>query len=651
MRILIEGKDYPLDYLKDILDDKLNQDGTPKFYKINNFGDAKVITVGYYCNSKNEIVYMLPKVFRSLDEINKNDQKYLEPKIKHNDLQPWARKLIIHFHRGLEMYNKELGKSNSDLKSSKLKSKNGKVEYDYKDLVDTFIEFYLRNKNVILLRHIKHISNTVKKTNWERTVRKSIPIINTSKKPTYFELHNKKKVVNYEEELITIFLSIINNFSEEGYSDIKIDKAFNIAKGSQFKSLKRNGKSHLRKIKHRYYSDIMRRMFSLCEIYFKKNDTSKLSEWKPEFKVVNKYNTIFEAMLEKLVGEEDEKAKFGDVTLRELKNNRDGKIIDHIYAGFSIINNKDYIYFIADAKYYTPLNNEEEEEEDYDDKRARKAAEIHGVSEGSHSFYKQFTYAKNTIQKNVELFYHDDGKYKKIKIDKSNVTPVSYRDDEITEGYNITPNFFIYGYTDDKSLKDLMDPYITLNKTKESNNLQEIHQWPFRLFDRDTLFVVHYKISFPYVLKTYVSKNIEYLKNQKEIIRGKFRDLFIDMIKNHSDYKVYKIGFHRKTDIVDFVNTNFKILNGKCISVPFGIGQMTLLIAHHEMDEKFMNDFLIKIIFNRKSYLEKSRYDFDGDFKPHIYYTMKSSSFETFSNLKLAAEPKTKYKKIKKNIK
>lgn len=581
MRILIEGKYYKIDYLND------NLFLDSKFYESNEKGEAKISSVGYYRNKTGEIVYMLPKVFKNLQGID--DEKQLKPKIKHNDIQPWARKLTAYFHKSLEIYKRESLADN--VKSSKLKSKNASKEYTYWELVETFNEFYLRNKNTILFRHIQHISNQAKKTNWNRTVRKSIPFLDNSKRPIYVEFVNKKKVINYEEELITIFISILNYFKNEHVLAIKIDKAYSIAKGKEFESLKRNGNAKLRKIKHRYYSDVMKQMFSLCEIYFKVIDTSALKNSKPELMAVNKYNTVFEKMLDKLlIGDVDynKKNKAG-VSLKGLKHNRDGKIIDHIYKDLSLLGKDDYIYFIADAKYYSPeITSDDAEtssEESEEEKNIRIANEIHGeisgVSDNSHSFYKQFTYAKNTIQLNVELFYKDDKN--KFEPNKSKLEQVNYRD-EITEGYNITPNFFIYGFTNTDTLNDIKEPFISYNITepitKEKENVKIMQQWPFRLFDRDTLFVIHYRISFPYILRASVSKNSEYLSKQREKIRTEFRKLFIKGIREYTEYSFYNIGFSDKNDLLSFVNENFKKLNGKCISVPYGRSFILILALH-----------------------------------------------------------------------
>ena len=644
MRILVEGSKYKLSYLKDEL--LLNGN----FYELKgeNSTEAKITSVGYHRNTNGEIIYMLPKVFRGTEGID--DKNKLESKIKHNDIEPWARKLTVYFHRGLEIYNKKI---DSDKKatenSSKLNSKNGSQEYTYWELVDSFYQFYLRNKNTILFRHIKHISNQAKKTNWGRTVRKSIPIIDNSKKPIYIELHNKKKIVDYEEELIIIFLSILNFFNEEHVLDIKIDKVYNIVKGSSFKSLKRNGKTKLRKIKHRYYSDVMKQMLSLCEIYFKINDTSTLKKGKPDFMAVNKYNTVFEAMLEKLlVGDINylEKNKAG-FSLSQLKYNRDGKIIDHIYKDVSLINDEDYIYFIADAKYYSPeIINEEDEEvskdESDEEKNIRKSYNINGVKDSSHSLYKQYTYAKNTIQFNIELFYQDD-KENQNNLNKSKIKleRINYRD-EITEGYNITPNYFIYGYTDKNTLDNLNEPFISYNNSEDPIKVKEkdikiIKQWPFRLFDRDTLIATHFKMSFPYVLKNYVSKNSEYLNRQRNLIRKEFRNIFINSVQQYTQYNFYKIGFN-KISLDEFVNRNFKILNGKCFSVYLLEDKFTLIIAIHNLDINFKK-FIEEKIDNLNDYTYKFG---DDDFNAK---EMPKEPLIPLEMPSIAAEEESRYNK------
>ena len=137
----------------------------------------------------------------------------------------------------------------------------------------SFVNFYRKNKNTILYKHIEYKSNQAKKPKWEKTIRKSLPILTANKKPIYLEIKNKKKIVNTEEDLLTFFFSILNNFNEEHQLHLKIDSTYSIIKGEHFKRLQINGLSKIKKIKYKYFSDSLKRMYHLCELYFKKTST------------------------------------------------------------------------------------------------------------------------------------------------------------------------------------------------------------------------------------------------------------------------------------------------------------------------------------------------------------------------------------------
>src|SRR5690606_26209131 len=124
----------------------------------------------------------------------------------------------------------------------------------------------------ILYHHVEYVSNLAKRPKWEKTIRKAIPIVNSNNSPIYFEIRNRQKVVNDEEELLSYFLSILNHFRIEHGLSIVIDKSHKLIVGRQFETLQRTGLSKLRKIRHRYFSDMLKKMYKLCELYFTKTD-------------------------------------------------------------------------------------------------------------------------------------------------------------------------------------------------------------------------------------------------------------------------------------------------------------------------------------------------------------------------------------------
>lgn len=543
MKILIEGEDYSFDDLTAVFDD-------PKFYNQNgNVG--KIISVGYYHSfEKKELIYMLPKVFMKdnqetvfgITKAELFDFEKLES-FKHNEEYKWIRQLLVYFYNSLKEYKRRI-KDTTIIESSlsfELNTNLGDLEYSYLDLLLSFVNFYKKNKNTILYKHIEYKSNQVKKPKWDKTIRKSLPLLSSNNSPIYIEINNKKKVINTEEELLTYFFSILNHFDKEHQLHLKIDPSYNLIKGEKFEKLQKNGLFKLKKIKYRYFSDTLKKMYVLCELYFSKTDTSSRKKKKEEFISVRNYNLVFEDMVDKLFSDKlDEKKEVDSVSLDELKYNDDGKIIDHIFDYKSLIDTSD-IFYIGDSKYYKS-----------------------GTEAGKLSKYKQFTYAKNVIQFNIDLLNKNDFYKENIR----------YRD-EMTEGYNITPNFFIYGYID--NVHDFEEHHLV---PKKEEPIKSFH-FEDRLFDRDTLFVHQYKINFLYVLKSYSTFSDIKIANFRETTKLRFRKKFIKFF-NDSNKSLFEI-FEKELSTYDakiLVESNFRLLNGKC----FYTNDKKMLLARYSKD-------------------------------------------------------------------
>ena len=553
MKLLIEEQEYPIKILENLFDDF-------KFYKQN--GNKGVIkSVGYYHSYKsNDLVFMLPKVFMTdgTNTIFKKSTTELydilnDSSVKHDKELQWLRELSIYFYNSLIEYNRRWNNNTliNQSKTFELNTNLGENSYSYLDIVLGFTNFYKKNKNFILQKHIEEVTNRVTKPKWEKTIRKGLPLMSNSGSPIYLGVRNKKKIVNTEEELMTYFFSILNHLNETHSLSIQIDKSYNILRGKRFDRLCENeyGLTKLRKIKYRYFNDTLKRMYQLCELYFSNNEKASSKKNKDEYLCVGNYNIIFEDMVDKLFTDKVS----SDEAIQHLKKNKDGKIIDHIYEDQSIIDRSN-IFFIGDSKYYNP-----------------------GSEAGNLSKYKQITYAKNIIQYNIDLWNNTDSFHNK---------EVVYRDD-VTEGYNITPNFFVYGHI--SNINDFSNHQI---KPKSSIPKCSYH-WKHRLFDRDTLFVHQYSINFLFVLKAYTGYNPNSLKKfqseVKEIFRNGFIEYFNDTDKcNFSFYKSVLPG----DKIDEYVKDNFKALNGKCIKTI----DDTLILAINKDDEDILvlkDDFVI----------------------------------------------------------
>lgn len=544
MKILIENEIYPIDLLQEVFDD-------PKFYKQNGL-EGTITSVGYYHSfEKNSLVFMLPKVFMAEDKktvfnCTKDELVNLivNESIKHKTQYNWVRQLSVHFYNSLTEFKKRYTNTSiiHNTETFELNTNLGDKEYSFLDLLLSFVNFYKKNKQQILFKHIEFVSNQAKKPKWEKTIRKSLPILANGKTPIYVEITNKKKIINTEEELLTYFFSILNHLNTEHNLNLKIDKSFNFITGKQFETLLNNGSSKLRKIKHRYFNDTLKKMYVLCDLYFSQFDKSSIKRKREDFLAISNYNLVFEDMVDKLFSDELNTLEVDGITIDKLKNNDDGKIIDHIYDYKSLIDTSN-IFYIGDSKYYKS------------DSEAGKVSK-----------YKQFTYAKNVIQFNIDLLN---------KKGQNQLGNLRYRD-KITEGYNISPNFFIYGYIDD------INNYDTHSIKKKGKPVPSYH-FKERLFDRDTLFVHQYKINFLFVLKAYTNFNESEIQTFRDEVKDTFRNHFLKFFN-----KQEKCGFEfyesllKTEDYETFVENNFKKLNGKCFCT---IDNRLLLAKHNDDNE------------------------------------------------------------------
>lgn len=539
MKIFIEEESYHIEELEQVF-------SHGQFYTQKGLSGT-IKSVGYYhAFSTGELVFILPKVFmkdqgKTVFGLTKDDLlNYLSENPKHEDKHKWIRDLSIYFYKSLVAYKRRHPYSTLVNYSPlyQLRSTERTKEYAYLDIVLSFINFYKRYRTQIRYKHIEAINRSHKNPKWERTVRKGSPIDLGNGTLVYDQIRNKQKTINTEEELITYFFSIINHFNEQHQLNVRIDSTYTIIRGRKFEALKKIGLNKLRKIKYRYYSDVLKTMHQLCQLYFSHSDHAK-GKMQDDFIVVNNYNIVFEDMVDKLLSDELKEVQVNEVSLGTLKNHDDGKIVDHIFDHRSLLDDS-HVFYIGDSKYYKS-----------------------GSEAGKSSRYKQITYAKNVIQYNIDLLNDRNRKYR---------DNIRYRD-ETTEGYNITPNFFIYGYIGDAGNYDK-------HELLSTGDIMESFHFPYRLFDRDTLFVHQYKINFLFVLKAYSTSGMSSVEAFKAEVKQTFRQRFIDYFNDadRSGYSFYqlKAGIQHE----GFMTSNFRALNGKCMITSDG----KFLMAKHRDD-------------------------------------------------------------------
>lgn len=130
-----------------------------------------------------------------------------------------------------------------------------------------------------------------------------------------------------------------------------------------------------------------------------------------------------------------------------------------------------------------------------------------------------------------------------------------YRD-ELTEGYNIVPNFFISAKMDEKlSYAD------NVSTTNRENNTFLSRHFENRLFDRDTLLVYHYDVNFLYVVSLYARENAHQKAQWKQKVRELFREKIQEALKEK--YAFYAMAPKPGVNHEKYLRENFQELLGK----------------------------------------------------------------------------------------
>ena len=545
MRILIEEYQYEYEDVYDVLK------GLGVLQDVD--GKVSLSYVGYYFNDDpdvNDCVFILPKVLLEGEFGKEKVFGHIEPRDLINaenckdltteehtfiyNLSVWIYRAITVF-RDHEFDRVENGKKQSSIV---LYNQAPMMGHTKKRKVNTFLDVLLtlqewnkRNKSFVMFI-VKNIHSGYNKINWTRTISRSQAVIQDGISGTrrqdvsYLRMVNKKRQINFDEELLVIYYSILQHMHDRYGFPININVNFLLIKGDKFaRYIGGYGKRRLKQIKYKYFSDKALELWELCYAFFDRPDNIMLNVDQREYLLVKSFHIVFEAIIDELIA--------GDQKLpKELKDQPDGKRVDHLYQYQELTNNdsEDNIYYIGDSKYY---------------KR--------GNSLGKESIYKQFTYARNVIQWNIDLF--NDGKPE----DRSGHTKLR---DDMTEGYNIIPNFFISA--NQNVLQPTDDIKLIDSDKEESQRRQQYYlsrQFENRLFDRDTFLLAHYDVNFLFVVALY-GRNHSASKSQwRSKVRKMFRQEIQQMLKENFEFYAMTAKSNINPEV--YIKDNFQSLLGK----------------------------------------------------------------------------------------
>ena len=421
--------------------------------------------VGYFYNPHlHDCVFILPKVLLTEQETLVGvKQESGEPVMPEMVIEPKGqeklskeyRKFIYEFsvwiYRALNVFYKANPKSKAILYKHLPQAGKGRRHQakTYLDIVLSLINFNQENRDFVLFT-IKNLHRGNNKINWTRTISHSQAFVQ-DKDVVYLNPVNKKRIVNYEEELFVIFYSILNYLNGAYGFHTPINIQYELITGKQFTQYMHGmGKTRLMQIKYKYFSDKALQLWDLCYAFFENSYRIAINTNAQEYLLAKSFNVVFEAMIDELIGTPHHDIPKG------LADQDDGKRVDHLYTDLALTSAETQtsreVYYIGDSKYYKsghPLTSE--------------------------SIYKQYTYARNVIQWNINLFLLDDTAYdetdkQKRQADRGRFGNIRLQDASITEGYDVIPNFFISAFVNNNLKYNVQEIIIDKGADKEIGN-------------------------------------------------------------------------------------------------------------------------------------------------------------------------------------
>lgn len=526
MKILIEEYQYPAESVKDVLD------GISNLRDVQ--GKVSVNYVGYYYNPRlKDCVFILPKVLledkdgeelvfghcKPEEIINLEEQEVLI-----QEEHDFIYELSVWIYRALVLYHDTHPQSNIVLKQNVQQMAKGRMRRKHNTFLDILLALqrFNRENQDFFFFVLRNLHSGYNKINWTRTISHSSAYIQDDT-PVYINPVNKKRQINFDEELLIIFFSILHYINVQYGFPVTINVNFPLITGQQFENYRNGfGKTRLLQIKYKYFSDKALYLWELCFAFFDKSKQVNVDVNEREYLLVKNFNIVFEAIIDELVGGTN------DSLPDELKDQPDGKRVDHLYQYRDLTNNEDEkpIYYIGDSKYY---------------KRNTKL--------GKESVYKQFTYARNVIQWNMDLF--NDGN---PSLQQGHIR----LNDEVTEGYNIIPNFFVSAEQNTLEIKD------DIHLTDKSEKYFQSRHYDNRLFDRDTFLIAHYDVNFLFIVALYGRNNMSEKAIWQEKVRKMFRKEIQKMLEEK--FQFYVMTAKKGVSAVSYIGDHFQELLGKVFS-------------------------------------------------------------------------------------
>lgn len=383
MRILIEEYQYDVADVRDVLQ------GIDALENVER--KVSVHYVGYFYNvSQGDCVFILPKVLlRDVDGQELAFGKYRPESIVMPEGQKQLTKderdflygFAVWIYRAIVVYKNDKTNDSTIVYQKKITQAgfgSRRLSNTFLDILLALLQFNKDNQSFFFFV-LKNLHAGYNKINWKRTIGTTTAIVQDGN-AVYLYPMNKKRTINFDEELLVIFFSILNYIGDTYGFEKNINCNFELIRGKQFEKYRKGyGKVRLQQIKYKHFSDKALQLWKLCYAFFDESRQVFVNTNQKEYLLVKSFHIVFEAIIDTLIGD-------NPLPDGMDKKQEDGKIVDHLYTAKSLVEgDTGNTYYIGDSKYYKM-----------------------GNELGKESVYKQYTYARNVIQWNLDIF--NDGR-------------------------------------------------------------------------------------------------------------------------------------------------------------------------------------------------------------------------------------------------
>ena len=230
--------------------------------------NAKSTFVGYHYCSKgnwNDAVFILPKVFvdpkgrpfgkEDITFVSFLDNSKSLPELLGEENAQIVSRLSFWIYSAISRYAER--HPNTDiLRNKSIQEIKSVGEYDTSTLIDviqSLRKFNHDHQN--LFTFIVNCNRSgIHNIHWNRTLNKVQPFMQDGE-PLYLDFYNKKKNINFDEELIVLFFSVLEYLKEKYFFDVPINLNYNLIPPHEIENLleAETGTILMNKIRHKYF--------------------------------------------------------------------------------------------------------------------------------------------------------------------------------------------------------------------------------------------------------------------------------------------------------------------------------------------------------------------------------------------------------------